>query len=107
MFRPCPDHAPFQFRERCINPASSRALAARAQRADTYGALTWDLSAIHSFRARRVFIDSIRGGEAAAHLAKAAVAAAAEDDAIGTSIQQLPCTCGTGRDVAPDLKTTL
>lgn len=43
----------------------------------------WDLSAVHAFRARKVFIESIRHGEAGARLAQAAVATAAEDDAVG------------------------
>ena len=46
------------------------------------------MSAIHAYRARKTFISSILQGEAAANLAQAAMAVAAEDDAIGTSVEQ-------------------
>ena len=46
------------------------------------------MSAIHAYRARKTFISSILHGEAAANLAQAAMAVAAEDDAIGTTVEE-------------------
>lgn len=71
-----------------IRPASAKVhtpASAHKQHAEAYE--QWDMSAIHAYRARQTFINSIRYGEAAADLAQGAMAVAAEDDAIGTSIE--------------------
>jgi hypothetical protein len=79
-------------RGRCTHPPTANVHVARAQTAagsaqhNSARAFEWDLSAVHAFRARQDFIESIRNGEASADLARAAVASAAEDDAIGVSI---------------------
>eukprot|EP00892_Ulva_mutabilis_P009514 jgi/Ulvmu1/6935/UM032_0013.1 len=44
----------------------------------------WDMAAVHAYEARRVFIESIMHGEPQADIVKAALAVAAEDDAIAT-----------------------
>lgn len=89
-------HIRLQSFGRCINPASAKAHVAKAQtpassqsqrNAEAYE--QWDMSAVHAYRARQVYIESIRHGEAAADLARAATAAAAEDDAIGTRIKHI------------------
>jgi hypothetical protein len=46
----------------------------------------WDLSAVHAFQCRRIFIECIRYGEANADIGRAAIAVAAEDDAIGLAL---------------------
>lgn len=43
----------------------------------------WDMAAVHAYEARRVFIECIMHGEPKADIVKAALAIAAEDDAIG------------------------
>lgn len=43
-----------------------------------------DLAAVHAFHARKAFVDCISDGEANIDLAEAALAIAAEDDALGT-----------------------
>jgi hypothetical protein len=42
-----------------------------------------DLAAVHAYQARQAFVDCIRHGEANIDLAHAALAIAAEDDALG------------------------
>jgi hypothetical protein len=86
-------HNCFKGHRLCTHPTAANGRIARAhdaasQQLKSVKDFEWDLSGVHAFRARQDFVKSIRHGEASADLAKAAIAAAAEDDAIGVSSTQ-------------------